>query len=107
MEVEARGVEGPVVGVPISGLKVAGGFESRGVPETATEVGEEGEVRPEPGDLGDEDGILVDGAEGVVEAGILSLLYDPRRTVDAQPLLRRHRHRASKKGRRRRPFPTR
>lgn len=39
MEVEARGAEGPVVGVTIGGLKVAVGLEARGIPEAATEVG--------------------------------------------------------------------
>lgn len=57
MEVEAGGVEGPVVGVAVGGFEVAGGVEvgSRRIPEAAAEVGEEREVRPELGDFSDED----------------------------------------------------
>lgn len=57
MEVEAGGVEGPVVGVAVGGFEVAGGVEvgSRRIPEAASEVGEEREVRPELGDFSDED----------------------------------------------------
>lgn len=89
MEVEAGGAEGAVVLVAVGGLEVAGGVEVGGVPEAAAEVGEEGERRPEPGDLADEDGVLVDGAEGVVE-GVVAPLYAPRRLVDARALRRRH-----------------
>lgn len=35
MEIEAGGVEGPVVGVTVSGFKVASGVEFGRVPETA------------------------------------------------------------------------
>lgn len=76
MEVKAGGAEGPVVGVAVGGLEVAGGVEAGGVPEAAAEVGEEGETRPQPGDLRHEDGVLVDRAEGVVE-GVLPSLYAP------------------------------
>lgn len=60
MEVEAGGVEGPVVAVAVGGLEVGGGVEDGGVPEAASEVGDEGEVGPELGDLGDEEGVVVD-----------------------------------------------
>lgn len=46
MEVEARGVEGPVIVVAIGGLEVTGGVELGEVPESTTEVGEKREVRP-------------------------------------------------------------
>lgn len=40
MEVEARGVEGPIVGVAVGGFEITGGVKVGGVPEAATEVGE-------------------------------------------------------------------
>lgn len=46
MEVEARGAEGPVVGVAVGGLEVTGGVELGRVPGAAPEVREEREVRP-------------------------------------------------------------
>lgn len=48
MEIEAGGVEGPVVGVAIGGFEVTGGVElgGGGVPEAATKVGEKRELRP-------------------------------------------------------------
>lgn len=85
MEIEPRGVEGQVAGMAIGGLEVAGGVEGGGVPEAASEVGDQGEARPELGDLRDEDGVLVNRPQGVVEA-VVPPLYDPRGAVDAQPL---------------------
>lgn len=67
MEIEASGAEGAIVGVAIGGLEVTRGIESRGVPEAAPEIGDEREIGPEAGDLGDEDGVLVDRAESVVD----------------------------------------
>lgn len=46
MEVEARGVEGAVVGVAIGGFEVTGGMEIGGVPETTTKVGDKRKLRP-------------------------------------------------------------
>lgn len=46
VEVEARGAEGPVVGVAVGGLEVTGGVELGRVPGAAPEVGDEREVRP-------------------------------------------------------------
>lgn len=46
MEVEARGVKGPVIGVAVGGLKVTGGVEVGEVPEPTTEVCEERKIRP-------------------------------------------------------------
>lgn len=46
MEIEARGAEGPVVGVAVGGLEVTGGVELGRVPGAAPEVGDEREVRP-------------------------------------------------------------
>lgn len=40
VEVEARGVEGPIVGVAVGGFEITGGVKVGGVPEAATEVGE-------------------------------------------------------------------
>lgn len=40
VEVEARGIEGPVIGVAVSGFEVTRGVKFGRVPETATEVGE-------------------------------------------------------------------
>lgn len=85
MKVEAHGAEGPVVGVAVSGFEVAGGVEEGGVPESAAEVGDHREVGPEAGDLADEEGVLVDGAESVVE-GVVAFFYAPARLVDAQLL---------------------
>ncbi|RZR95320.1 hypothetical protein BHM03_00024152 [Ensete ventricosum] len=96
VEVEARGAEAPVVGVPVGGLKVAGGLESGGVPEAAAEICDEREARPQSGDLGHEGGVLVDGAQSVVDR-IIHPLDAPRRPVDAHPLLRRHRRRPAQR----------
>lgn len=90
MEVEARGVEGPIAGVSVGGLEVAAGVELGWVPEPASEVREKRELRPELGDLGDENGVVVDGSEGVVE-GVLSSFYGPRSSVYAQLRLPLHR----------------
>lgn len=60
VEVEAGGVEGPIVGMSISGFEVACGVESSRVPEAASEVGEKRQLRPELRDFSDEDGVLVD-----------------------------------------------
>lgn len=40
MDVEARGIKGPIVGVAIGGFEITGGVKVGGVPEAATEVGE-------------------------------------------------------------------
>lgn len=46
MEVEARGVEGPIVVVAIGGFEVASILEFRGVPKSAPEICEDWEHRP-------------------------------------------------------------
>ena len=46
MEIEARCVEGPVIGVAIGGFEVTCGVELGRVPESTTEVCEERKVRP-------------------------------------------------------------
>lgn len=46
MEVEARGVEGPIVVVAIGGFEVASILEFRGVPKSAPEICEDWELRP-------------------------------------------------------------
>lgn len=76
MEVEAGGTEREVVGVAVGGFEVTIGVEIGGIPEAAAEIGEEWELRPQLSDFSDEDGVLVDGAEGVVEA-VVSPLYAP------------------------------
>ncbi|GLT48509.1 hypothetical protein SLA2020_221300 [Shorea laevis] len=83
MEVEARDVEGPIIGVTVGGFEVARGVEFGRVPETATEVGKEREFRPELRDLADEDGVLVYGSECVVES-VLFALNRPRGSVNTQ-----------------------
>lgn len=104
MEVEAGGVEGPVVAVAVGGLEVGGGMEDGGVPEAASEVGDKGEVGPELGDLGDEEGVVVDRAECVVEGGVVASFYAAAHLVyvPRSPLHRRlHRHRRRHRRRRR------
>lgn len=76
MEVEARGIEGPIVGVAVGGFEITGGVKVGGVPEAATEVGEQGKLRPYLRDLTDEDRVLVNRAESVVES-VVSALYGP------------------------------
>lgn len=46
MEVEPRGIEGPVVVVAICGLEVTGGVELGEVPEATSEVCKERKIRP-------------------------------------------------------------
>lgn len=46
VKVEASGAEGAVVGVAVGGFEIAGGVEGSRIPETASEVGEERELRP-------------------------------------------------------------
>lgn len=60
MEIEARGVEGEVVGVAIGGFEVTSGYELGRVPKTAPEIGDQRKLRPELCDLGHEDRVLVD-----------------------------------------------
>lgn len=67
VEVEARGVEGPVVGMAVGGLEVAIGLELGRVPQPAPEIGQERELRPQQRDLSDEDRVLVNGSKCVVE----------------------------------------
>lgn len=82
MEVEACCAEREVVGVAVGGFEVAIGVEIGRVPEAASEIGKEGQLRPQLSNFSDEDGILVDGAQGVVEA-VVSALYAPRDFVYA------------------------
>lgn len=83
MEVEARGVEGPIVIVSISGFEVAVGIELGGVPEAAAEIGKEREVGPELRYLANKDGILVYGSQGIVEI-VVAPLNCPSSSVYAQ-----------------------
>ena len=83
MDVEAGGVEGPVVVVAVGGLEVTRGVERWGVPEATSEVGEEREVGPELENLADENRVVVDGSQGIVE-GIVSALYASGGSVYAQ-----------------------
>lgn len=76
MEVEAGGAEREVVRVAVGGFEVTIGVEIGGVPEAAPEIGEEREFRPQLRDFPNEDGVLVDGAQGVVQAAV-SALYAP------------------------------
>lgn len=46
MEVEARGVEGPVVGVAVGGFKVASRVEIGRVPKTAAKICKKRKLRP-------------------------------------------------------------
>ena len=46
MEVETGSIERPIIGVTVSGFKVTSGLKFRGIPETATEIGDERELRP-------------------------------------------------------------
>lgn len=91
MEIETSSAERPVIAMPVGGFEVASGIEARRVPESATEVGDEGEFPPELCNLGDKDGVLVDGTESVVER-ILLLFDASRSSIDAHPLCFRHGH---------------
>lgn len=46
MEIKAGRIEGQIIGVTVSGFKVASGVEIGRVPETATKVGKKGKLRP-------------------------------------------------------------
>ena len=46
MEVEARGIEGPIIVMAVGGFEVTGGVEFGGIPETTAKVGEKREVGP-------------------------------------------------------------
>lgn len=81
MEVEASDVEGPVAVVAVCGLEVAGALEVRGIPQAAAQVGEQGQAGPQVGDLSDEQGVVVDGAQGVVER-VFRLLNLPGHLVN-------------------------
>lgn len=83
MEVEARDVEGPVAVVAVRGLEVGGAVEVGGVgiPQAAAEIGEQGQAGPQVRDLRDEQGVVVDGAQGVVQR-VFCLLYLPRHFVN-------------------------
>lgn len=70
----------------IGGFEVAIEVELRRVPEAASEVGEQRQLRPELPDFSDEDGVLVDRAQGVEER-VLFAFYGPRYLVYAFPLL--------------------
>lgn len=85
MEVEARGVEGPVIVVAVSGFEVASRVELGRVPEATSKISEKREVGPKLRDFADKDGVVVDGFKGVVE-GVFPPLYRPRRPVYAQLL---------------------
>lgn len=60
VEVEARGVEGPVIVVAVSGFEVASRVELGRVPEATSKISEEREVGPKLQDFADEDGVVVD-----------------------------------------------
>ena len=100
MEVEACGREGPVPGVAVGGLEVAGGGEGPGrrVPEAAAEVGHQRQRRPQRRDLRHEGRVLRHAPQRVVQRA-RPPLDAPRRLVDAQRrrwlgrgLRRRRRH---------------
>lgn len=46
MEVETGSIERPIIGVTVGRFKVTCGMKFRGIPETATKVGDERELRP-------------------------------------------------------------
>lgn len=46
MEVETRSIERPIIGMTIGGFKVTSGVKFGIIPETATEVSNERELRP-------------------------------------------------------------
>lgn len=64
MEIEARDIERPVAVVAVRGFKVGSAMEVVGVsiPQAAAEIGEQGQTRPQERNLGDEQGIVVDGS---------------------------------------------
>ena len=91
MEVEAGSGEGPVPGVAIRGLEVAGGGEGtgRGVPEAAAEVGHQRQRGPQRRDLRYEGRVLRHAPQRVVQRA-RPPLDAPRRLVDAQRRRRRN-----------------
>lgn len=52
MDVEARATEGPLAGVTVGGLEVAAAVEVGGVPDTAAQVGQEGQGGVDPAKKG-------------------------------------------------------
>lgn len=82
MEIEAGGVEGPVVVVAISGLKVTRAVELGRVPKPASKVRKQRKVWPQLRYLTSKDWILIDWPEGIVEI-VISSFYSPRSSVDA------------------------
>lgn len=80
MEVEACGTEREVVGVAVGGFEVTTGMEIGRVPEAASEIGEERQLRPQLSYFSDEDGVLEDGAQCVVKTAV-SALYAPTNFV--------------------------
>lgn len=55
MEIETGGIKRPIIGVTVGGFKVTSGLKVRRIPETATEVGDEGDLGPQLGDFADKD----------------------------------------------------
>lgn len=100
MEVEAGSGEGPVPGVAIRGLEVAGGGEGmgRGVPEAAAEVGHQRQRGPQRRDLRHEGRVLRHAPQRVVQRA-RPPLDAPCRLVHAE---RRRRRNLSSRIRRRR-----
>ena len=91
VEVEAGSGEGPVPGVAVRGLEVAGGSEGtgRGVPEAAAEVGHQRQRGPQRRDLRHEGRVLRHAPQRVVQRA-RPPLDAPCRLVDAQRRLRRN-----------------
>ena len=85
VEVEAGSGEGPVPGVAVRGLEVAGGSEGtgRGVPEAAAEVGHQRQRGPQRRDLRHEGRVLRHAPQRVVQRA-RPPLDAPCRLVDAQ-----------------------
>lgn len=85
VEIEAGGGEGPVTGVAICGLKVAGSGKGAGVrvPEATAEVSDQRQRRPQRRDLGHERRVLRHAPQRVVQ-GAPPPLDSPSRLVDAE-----------------------
>ena len=73
MHVDASAAESPISCVPICRLEVTRGTEGSGIPKTTSQVRYQGQCGPIGGNLVDESGIFVDGAQGVVECVFLPL----------------------------------
>ena len=82
MHVDASAAESPIAGVPVCRLEVTRGTKGSGIPKTTSQVCYQGQCGPIGGNLVDESGIFVDGAQGIVQS--IFLPFDlTRNFVDA------------------------